>query len=221
MRHLRWVLFSIIGWGLLAACGSATPSTTPLATEIVNTAPSAVPASAVASGINDQSPTEIPATKTVPEPTAVNLAAWQTLPLINARTGESFTLADFQGKTIYVEPMATWCSNCRKQLTIVAETQAQINNPDVVFIGLSVETDLAASDLAAYADEAGFDWLFAVSTPEMLRELTAVFGRSITNPPVTPHFIIRPDGTTTELSTGIEASEILISALQVAGASTP
>ncbi|MCA0351788.1 MAG: TlpA family protein disulfide reductase [Chloroflexi bacterium] len=227
MRHLRWVTLCMLGMILLSACGSAANPTTPSSPVVAATATTAAIAatSVTDSGNGNQSPTVIPATVNDPEPTVVptvaNLAAWQRLPLINARTGESFTLADFYGKTIYVEPMATWCSNCRKQLTIVAETQAQLTNPDVVFIGLSVETDLAANDLAAYADEAGFDWLFAVSTPELLRELTAVFGRTITNPPATPHFIIRPDGTTTELSTGIEPSDVLLSALQAAGATAP
>ncbi|KPK07150.1 MAG: hypothetical protein AMJ56_13680, partial [Anaerolineae bacterium SG8_19] len=40
--------------------------------------------------------------------------AWQQLTLTNARTGETFTLADFGGQTVFVEPMATWCSNCRR-----------------------------------------------------------------------------------------------------------
>ena len=34
---------------------------------------------------------------------------------MDARTGQTFTLADLQGKTVYVEPMATWCTNCRQQ----------------------------------------------------------------------------------------------------------
>ena len=38
------------------------------------------------------------------------LPAWQTSILSDARTGQSFTLADFTGKTVFVDPMATWCS---------------------------------------------------------------------------------------------------------------
>ncbi len=33
---------------------------------------------------------------------------WTRLPLVNARTGASFTLADFAGKTVYVHAMADW-----------------------------------------------------------------------------------------------------------------
>ena len=31
-----------------------------------------------------------------------------TLPLVDARSGATFTLAEYAGKTVFVEPMATW-----------------------------------------------------------------------------------------------------------------
>lgn len=143
------------------------------------------------------------------------LSAWATLPLVNARTGETFTLADLSGKTLFVEPMATWCTNCRRQLTNVREAQAQLGD-NVVFIALSVETNLTPADLAQYADKEGFDWLFAVMSPEILRELSAEFGQTIANPPSTPHFLILPDGSTTDLVTGIEPASDLVQRIQAA-----
>lgn len=134
--------------------------------------------------------------------------AWKTIALTDVRTGETFTLADFAGKTVFVEPMATWCSNCRRQLGNVSQAKAQLGDTeDVVFVSLSVETNIGDSDLANYTDETGFHWTFAVATPEMLVSLADSFGQSITNPPSTPHFIIRPDGSTTELTTGFESPE--------------
>ena len=41
-------------------------------------------------------------------------------------TDQTFTLADFAGKTVYVEPMATWCTNCRQQLGNVTEAKAEL-----------------------------------------------------------------------------------------------
>ena len=143
-------------------------------------------------------------------------AAWQQLVLTNARTGETFTFADFAGKTVFVEPMATWCSNCRQKLGNVSTAKAQLNSDEVVFVALSVETNISDADLAQYADAAGFDWLFAVATPELLQALVGTFDRTITNPPSTPHFIIRPDGSTTALVTGIESPELLIEAINAA-----
>lgn len=143
--------------------------------------------------------------------------AWKTIALTDVRSGETFTLADFAGKTVFVEPMATWCTNCRRQLGNVSQAKAQLgDSEDVVFVSLSVETNIGNGDLANYTDETGFDWAFAVATPEMLISLVETFGQSITNPPSTPHFIIRPDGSTTELTTGFEGPEELLQNLEAA-----
>ncbi len=140
-------------------------------------------------------------------------ADWQSLPLTDARTGETFTLAELEG-TVYVEPMATWCSNCRTQLGNVQAAQAQVEG-DVTFIALSVETTLEAAALAQYANEQGFDFTFAVMTPDLLRALAGEFGQSVTNPPATPHFVRYPDGTWSELMTGFSPPDAVLSAVTV------
>ena len=146
-----------------------------------------------------------------------DLPAWMTIELTDVRTGETFTLADFAGKTVFVEPMATWCTNCRRQLGNVAEARTQLaDNPDVVFVSISVETTIGNGDLANYTDETGFDWAFAVANPEMLVSLADTFGQTVTNPPSTPHFIIRPDGSTTDLTTGFEGPEELLQSIEAA-----
>jgi len=141
------------------------------------------------------------------------LPAWQTIALANATTGEQFTLADFQGKTVFVEPMATWCSNCRAQQGHVQQAKAQLGD-EAVFIGLSLETTLPAGELASYAQGNGFDWTYAVMPVELLAELSDEFGRSITSAPSTPHFIIRPDGSFSELATGIHSADEIIAEIQ-------
>lgn len=35
-------------------------------------------------------------------------AGWQDVALRDVRTGETFTFADFAGRTVYVHPMARW-----------------------------------------------------------------------------------------------------------------
>ena len=143
----------------------------------------------------------------------VDLPAWQQIQLTDARTGAKFALADFAGKTIFVEPFATWCTNCRQQLGNVALARAQVD-ADVVFITLSVEPNIGEEALASYADAAGFDRAFAAMTPEMLQMLAGEFGQTIANPPATPHFVIRPDGSTTELATGIQSPDAIVALIQ-------
>lgn len=146
----------------------------------------------------------------------MELPAWQQIALTDVRTGESFTLGDFAGKTVFVEPMATWCTNCRQQLGTVKQVREQLGGDDVVFIGISVETNLSAEQLAQYQESTGYDWPFAVATPELVQALVDQFGQSITNPPSTPHFIIRPDGSATELDTGMESADELIAQINEA-----
>lgn len=141
------------------------------------------------------------------------LALWQTLPLMNVRTGETFMLSDFAGKTLFVEPMATWCTNCRRQLNNIQSARAGLDSDEVVFVALSVETNISAPELARYADDNGFDLLFAVMSPEILQSFTETFGRTIANPPATPHFIVRSDGSITELFTGIKSPEDIIAVI--------
>ena len=109
--------------------------------------------------------------------------------------------------------MATWCTNCRQQLGNVRSAAAQIGS-DVVFVALSVETTLEPAALAAYADSHEFPFTFAVMTPDLLRALAASFGQSVATPPATPHFIIYPDGSASELLTGFSSPEATAAATQ-------
>ncbi|MCB0106558.1 MAG: TlpA family protein disulfide reductase [Caldilineaceae bacterium] len=143
----------------------------------------------------------------------LDLPAWQTMPLTDARTGATFTLADYAGKTVFVETMATWCTNCRQQLGNVKSAAARADSGEVVFIAISVETDLAAETLAQYADNNDFGWTFAVATPAMVRALADTFGPTIANPPATPHFWIHPDGTHGDLVTGFESGDAILDQL--------
>ena len=88
--------------------------------------------------------------------------------------------------------------------------RASIHSDNVVFVAVSVETTLSTADLRGYAEAEGFDWVFAVATPEMLRALVDEFGRKLANPPATPHFLIHPDGSFSKLATGAMSPEELL-----------
>ncbi|MFQ3534892.1 MAG: TlpA disulfide reductase family protein [Aggregatilineales bacterium] len=149
-----------------------------------------------------------------------NLPEWMEIELIDVLTGETFTIADFAGKTILVEPMATWCSNCRRQLTETTKLIKQLEADederleDFAFLALSIETNLRPADLKAYAERNKFALTFAVMPEKMLRALVQQFGRSVANPPSVPSFIIRADGTFTEIKTGIQPPEAILARLE-------
>lgn len=221
MQFHTWRLIPLIGILVISACaGPAEPpaptvTAAPLAQSTREPSPMAETPVLTAT----LPPTDT-ATITASEPVDTATAAaqalpvWQTLALTNARTGEAFRLADFAGKTVFVETMATWCTNCRQQLGQVKAATAAVDAAQVVFVALSVETDLPAETLATYSNEHGFDWIFAVATPEMVQALAAAFGQTITNPPATPHFLIQPDGSHGDLITGIDSSEQILTLLR-------
>ena len=143
---------------------------------------------------------------------ASNRPAWQEHQLTNVRTGEVFTIADLtrSGKTVLVEPMATWCPNCAQQQGFVRQAQTLLNSDDVVFISLSVETNISADDLANYSIHREFDWVFVLADTTLLDLLTTEFGRTITSPPSTPHFVVYPDGSYAGLFTGYTMPDEII-----------
>jgi len=142
--------------------------------------------------------------------------AWMSTSLTNATTGAIFTLADYPEKTVYVEFMATWCTNCRIQQGNVRDVRAKLNADNYVFVSLSVEPKDTTPGLAQYMVQYNYPWTFAIVPPDMLKELVEQFGQSITNPTATPHLIIAPSGSVSQLSTGIHTTDQLSSELTTA-----
>jgi hypothetical protein len=62
-------------------------------------------------------------------------------------------------------------------------------------VGIDVDPNERAPDLAEYARREGFDWHFVVADVELVRLLTDRFGLQVTNPPSTPTFIVSSQGT--------------------------
>ena len=149
---------------------------------------------------------------------AYNGPVWTKLPLIDSRTGKNFTFADFAGKTVYVEPMATWCPICKAQLPNVETARTTLNSDTIVFIGLSVAENIDSATLTQYIDANGWNFSFAVASDSLTQGLVDSFGRTAVTPPSTPHFIIRPDGSLTDIVTGSKnADEIIAEIKQAAG----
>jgi thiol-disulfide isomerase/thioredoxin len=176
---------------ILAACSAgsgASAPTSPLS--------SAAPAATVAA-------TQVPPAGTEAQP-AVALDPWQTEGLTDVRTGETFAIADLAGKVVVIEPMAIWCSNCARQQKEAAKALDALASDDVVYISLDIDPGERASDLAAYADERGFDWRFVVADRALSRALAQAFGDQVLSPPSTPKIILGADGRVVGPNFGIQ-----------------
>jgi thiol-disulfide isomerase/thioredoxin len=117
--------------------------------------------------------------------------------LRDVRTGEFFSIAGLAPRLVVIEPMATWCTNCRAQQVAAREALATLNNPDIVYISLDVDSIENEADLAAYADGHSFPWRFAVASREVARSLAQEFGDVALAPPAVPSITVAPTGEVT------------------------
>jgi len=92
----------------------------------------------------------------------------------------------------------------------------QLGTGDYVYVSFSVEPEDTAEKLVEYSDDNEFNWTFAPSTPEFLQAMIDQFGQSITVPPVSPHFIISPDGKVYQFGAGPHSVEDVLAEFQSA-----
>lgn len=113
---------------------------------------------------------------------------------LTAPDGSTVRLADFAGRPVVVELMATWCASCEDQQQVLRE--ARVDLPaDAVLLSLDVDPAGDPGALDEYAAARGFDWTFASAPVPLLRTLAETFGDDAINPAATPILVIDRDGT--------------------------
>jgi thiol-disulfide isomerase/thioredoxin len=163
--------------------------------------PAPLPASEAA-GSPSASPSDAPA-ETDP------LLAFE---LVDVRTGTMFTLGELAAeKPVLVEAMAIWCTTCLAQQREVVDAHA---SADFHSVGIDVDPNERAEDLAEYAEREGFDWRFAMADAELVQLLTERYGFGVTNPPSTPTFVVSADGGVRALEFGrVRSADELVAEL--------
>jgi thiol-disulfide isomerase/thioredoxin len=111
-----------------------------------------------------------------------------------APDGSTVRLADFAGRPVVVELMATWCASCEDQQRVLQEARADLP-ADAVLLSLDVDPASDPGALDDYAAARGFDWTFASAPVPLLRSLAEAFGDDAINPAATPILVIDRDGT--------------------------
>jgi thiol-disulfide isomerase/thioredoxin len=135
--------------------------------------------------------------------------------LVDASTGETFRFEDLKDKVVLVETMAIWCSKClkqQKQVVLLHELLGE--RDDFASVGLDIDLNESLEDLKSFVDSNGFNWMYAVATPEMAREISQLLGDQFLNPPSTPMFIIDRQGQVHPLPFGIKSADDLQMALE-------
>jgi hypothetical protein len=139
---------------------------------------------------------------------------WFYAELTDVNSGDVFTIADFHGKVVLVETMAIWCPKCLDQQEEVKMLrQALSAEDDLLIVVLDIDPNEDAAALANYAERNGFDWIYAVASAEVAREIGLLYGDQFLNPPSTPMFVIDRQGEVHPLPFGHKSVEKLQDAL--------
>ena len=158
---------------------------------------------------------EQPTAETMMDLPVVDLPAWYSAQLTDVTTGQPFAIADHLGKVVLVETLAVWCSNCMKQQReVLALHEALGERDDFISVGLDIDLNESAEQLRDHATRNGFDWTYAVATPEVAREISDLYGINFLNPPSTPMLIIDRAGQAHPLPFGIKRAADLQAALE-------
>jgi len=146
----------------------------------------------------------------VPVPVPTTTPEWFDMKLVDAQTGETFTMNDFKGKVVLVETMAMWCPNCLFQAGYVRKFHNQLKNPDdLISVSLDVDVNEDQASLKDYVAEYGFEWRFAVAPLLVARALGNLYSAEYLNPPLSPMLIIDRDGNVHQLEYGTKNDEKL------------
>lgn len=188
-------------------------SSAPAATEVLTSGPESTPVSKAAA------PTGAAPTEAMPTGAGSSTAAqseprpaWHNTILTDI-DGQTFSIAALAGKPVFVEFFATWCPTCRDQLGKTNDAAGRAGD-GAIFLALSVETDLASTDVQAYRTDNQFTGLrFAILTPQMLAEVVEALGNTAINPPSTPHLVVTADGATGQLVTGAEDPDAILASM--------
>lgn len=139
---------------------------------------------------------------------------WQTIPLTNVNTGEIFTIADFQGKTVILETMAVWCPLCKQQQEQVKRALDNLDPEQVVAVALDVDPAETADFLQSFAQKEGYTWYYAITQADLSSQLTQEFGDQILSPTSTPIIIIYPDGSHELMPFGVKSWDRLVALVE-------
>jgi cytochrome oxidase Cu insertion factor (SCO1/SenC/PrrC family) len=150
-----------------------------------------------------------------PVAAATTTPEWFDIELVDAQTGETFTMNDYAGKVILLEAMAMWCPNCIVQANEVRNLHEALGNPeDFISVSLDVDINEDTKSLGEYASGYGFDWHFAVAPLLLARALGNLYTPQYLNPPLAPMLIIDRDGNVHHLEYGIKDAETLQKAVE-------
>ena len=138
---------------------------------------------------------------------------WRTAELIDVKTGEKFTISQFN-KPIVLESFAVWCPTCTKQQSEIKKLHDELGDS---FISISLDTDPNedAQKVLEHIERNGFNWFYAISPKEVTKSLIDEFGIGFVNAPSAPVIIIDENKNARILRNGVKSADELKEELEL------
>lgn len=194
-------LIGLVSAVVLAACGTSAPAP-------------AAPASGGAAPAPTRDAMAKPTEASADDTMMSNRPAWFDIPLHDVNSGETFRLSNLKGQIVLVEGMAVWCTNCLRQQRELVRLHEQIGDA-VISVAIDVDLNEDEALLRKHAERNGFDWRYAIATPELARALADEFGSKFLNPPSVPMFLIDKEGGVHLLDFGQKSVDYLVQQIQM------
>ena len=209
MRFAQRALAPALTLGvLLAACAPSAP-------EVMVEKPAATEEMMEYATPTGEAMMEEPTPEAMTEEGAMAMPAFFSAALTDVESGADFTLADFKGKVVLLEPFAQWCPTCLAQQREVVRLRGLLGaREDFVTVGLDIDPNEDAAMLQAYLTQHGFDWLYAVAPAHVSSEIGQLYGSQYLNPPSAPMLVIDRHGVVHPLEAGRKSAETILAVVE-------
>lgn len=115
--------------------------------------------------------------------------------------GEPFTLSSHEGKVVVLNIWATWCPPCREEIPDFIELQDEMEEDDVLFVGVSVDEE-GWEVVRPFAKEFGINYPLVVDNGDIYQKYGPFHGIPTT-------FLINKKGQVEYMAPGMLTKDIL------------
>ena len=88
--------------------------------------------------------------------------------------GETVRLSDFHGKVVLINFWATWCGPCKILTPWLVELQNEYGPRGLVIIGITLDEDATAADIAEFADEFRVNYTIVIGNEKVAKAYRGV-----------------------------------------------
>ena len=137
--------------------------------------------------------------------------SWINIELKDVKTGESFTITDFD-KPVLLESFAVWCPTCTRQQRETKKFHEEVGD-SVISISIDTDPNEDENQVRQHIESNGFDWFYAIAPIQFTQSLIDQFGVSIVNAPSVPMVLICDSQNVKKLGSGIKSPNELKEAI--------